>query len=165
MSDIDASSLALAISALSFLISFLSLGWTVAWSIWLYRQSNRTHLEVKASHALAVIDGTRLLAASVTNDGALPVTIDDVAVIVKGDRQGRRLLPPAWMQGVFPQRLDVGDAVDFPPVPLDSLGRTLHEDMADLVSGTHREWQVSVHVETATDVKFSSNPISVRIAG
>ena len=68
MSDIDASSLALAISALSFLISFLSLGWTVAWSIWLYRQSNRTHLEVKASHALAVIDGTRLLAASVTND-------------------------------------------------------------------------------------------------
>ena len=149
----DKNTVALAISGLSLAIAFVSLSWTIAWSIWLYRRSNRPSLRVVSEFGFLQVSGLALdvITTSVTNVGQVPVTIRGIALRVKNDRKRQQLIPYEWLHASLPVKLETGEHWDAPMIQRENFVKHLQESFSEEASGSPRSWKLLTFCRDAAD--------------
>jgi hypothetical protein len=127
------------IALAAFGLSVLSFGWTVGWSVWLYMRPPRRHLTINTNTSFVVTPttggvetGPTFLSLRVTNTGAVPLTLSDCVVHIyrlgRWRRASKVAHPQQWQfSGQRQAHLQPGEAVEFPPVPLEALRGALRE--------------------------------------
>jgi hypothetical protein len=155
--------LAVVISAISLVVSFVALSWTIGWSIWLYVRSRRPQLKVDTSHALASFPSgpQDCITTSITNTGVIPVTLRAVFSRVKGDRRKLSLIPVEWMHCNLPHRLEVGEHWDAPLIPPQSLRQSLAESFPEYARGNPPTWSLITFARDASGREHASKILKV----
>jgi hypothetical protein len=147
---------ALIVAIVAAMLSLISLGWTIAWSIWQHRQVTRGRLYVRASMAFDVGRDAHVFAISVTNNGVVPVTIAGLSAYVPGAQE----------------HLVFFDFLQQAPSPLPCVlqpgerWQALHDadgfrrGVARIAPGPP-PWKVTVSVRDAGDVHHDSKPYEI----
>lgn len=156
------SQVALVLSGVSIAVAVLSLLWSAAWSIWLYRKTHRPALRVQAAGGLAATsDGVlELVSVAVANTGTVPLTLTSLAFRVCDDKERRQVVPREWLHAPFlPCRLDVGALAQAPHAEREGIRRTLAEafpqDKDDAM------WRLVAVAGDAAGARWESVPFTV----
>ena len=84
-----------ALSIIAIGISVLTFVWTIAWSIHIHRRATRPGAKVKGSFAYVPTLARPCLSITVTNTGAVTITITSARFAIEGKTE--RLVPINWV--------------------------------------------------------------------
>lgn len=84
-----------ALSIIAISISVLTFAWTIAWSIHTHRRATRPGAKVKGSFAYVPDLARPCLGVTVTNTGAVTITITSACFAIEGKTE--RLVPIDWV--------------------------------------------------------------------
>ena len=143
------------LAAISASISVLALMWTVGWSVWLYKQTQKPRVKVVLFPAMTInLPPVWIIYATVVNTGFVPITIQNVVLQVGGERA--TLLPREWMgAGTFPKLLKGGECISTAPAVYAELYAKLR-DTFPKCQDANETWTVVAIANEASGEKVAS---------